>query len=319
MTYQITQAVLTPELKLHIYDLFSQHSTSVTGIDGMAEKPIVFELRDDHMFIGCIVVEIFWGQLHIKYLIVEEAYRNQGHARRLMNHAFEFGKQRGCSFAFVETLSFQALDFYKKLGFIVELSRAGYMLGVSFYYLRKDLNENDDYPIEIKQFSESDIQLIVDSFERANWPKPASIFEAYLKEQHNDARLLWVAHVDNKFAGYITLKWKSQYGPFATSNIPEIMDLNVLPSFRGLGVGSKLLGHAEKEAAVRADIVGLGVGLYGGPDGGYGAAQGLYIKRGYLPDGKGVTYKYQPVDPGSSCPVDDDLLLWFTRTLKRRI
>lgn len=77
-----------------------------------------------------------------------------------------------------------------------------------------------------------------------------------------------------------------------------------------------LLDIAEKEAATRSDVVGIGVGLYAGVEGGYGAAQRLYVKRGYIPDGKGVTYQYKPTIPGNSYPLDDDLVLWFTKKLR---
>ena len=99
------------------------------------------------------------------------------------------------------------------------------------------------------------------------------------------------------FARYVTLKWQSQYEAFVRDYIPEIMDLNVLPSFRKTGVGSILLDIAEKEATTKSDLVSIGVGLYAGHDGGYGSAQKLYVKRGYVPDGRGVTYNYQPTIP----------------------
>jgi hypothetical protein len=76
-----------------------------------------------------------------------------------------------------------------------------------------------------------------------------------------------------------------------------------------------LLDCAEKEALTKSQIIGIGVGLYAGADGGYGAAQRLYIKRGYIPDGKGITYNYEPTIPGNSYPLDDDLVLWFTKKL----
>ncbi len=91
------------------------------------------------------------------------------------------------------------------------------------------------------------------------------------------------------------------------------MDLNVLPAYRKMGIGSLLLDTAEKEAATRSKVVGIGVGLYVGEDSGYGAAQRLYVKRGYIPDGKGVTYNYQPTIPGNGYALDDDLALWFTK------
>ncbi|MDX1924071.1 MAG: GNAT family N-acetyltransferase [Rickettsiaceae bacterium] len=127
--------------------------------------------------------------------------------------------------------------------------------------------------------------------------------------------LVWVAHFKGEFAGYVTLKWQSQYPSFKAQNIPEIMDLNVLPAFRKMGIVSLLLDAAEKEALTKSEIIGIGVGLYAGPDGGYGAAQRLYIKRGYIPDGKGVTYNYEPTIPCNSYLLDDELVLWFTKKL----
>lgn len=164
-------------------------------------------------------------------------------------------------------------------------------------------------PFELQPFSEKDIDTIVVSFAHADWPKPRSTFEVYLEEQQNAKRVVWVAYSDQQFAGYVTLKWESQYKPFRKNNIPEIMDLNVLPAFRCVGIGTALLLAAETEAYTKHDVVGLGVGLY--PD--YGAAQRLYVKRGYTPDGLGLTYHYKPLNAGDSIILDDDLVLWFMR------
>ena len=162
---------------------------------------------------------------------------------------------------------------------------------------------------------EEDIAIISEAFNAIGWNKPLSLFAGYLKEQEAGERLVWVAQFKDEFAGYVTLKWQSQYPAFKAENIPEVMDLNVLPSFRKIGIGSLLLDTAEKEAATKSQMIGIGVGLYAGEDGGYGAAQRLYVKRGYLPDGKGVTYNYEPTIPGNSYPLDDDLVLWFTKKL----
>jgi len=172
--------------------------------------------------------------------------------------------------------------------------------------------------VSIKRLDACDISAIVEAFQKANWLKPASLFEAYCKEQQKSERCVWLAYSGEQISGYITLKWVSQYEPFAERKIPEIMDLNVLPSFRKCGIGASLLQVAEKEAVTKSNIVGIGVGLYGGPDGGYGSAQRLYVKRGYLPDGRGVTYNYKPTVPGATYPLDDDLILWFTRECATR-
>lgn len=171
--------------------------------------------------------------------------------------------------------------------------------------------------ILIQPLIEEEISSISQAFHDLGWDKPVSLFQGYLEEQETGERLIWKAMVSKQFAGYITLKWASEYPSFREHRIPEIMDLNVLPNFRNIGVGSLLLDTAEKEAALKSGTIGIGVGLYAGQDGGYGAAQRLYVKRGYLPDGKGVTYQYQPTIPGKSYPLDDDLVLWFTKNIQK--
>lgn len=139
MTYNIIETNLTPLVKERIYKGFKEHSISQVGYDGLDAEPISFEIWQGNELIGACVIQLFWGQLHIKYLYVDKSYRNKGIGKELMEKAFSYGKSKGCNFAFVETLSFQAPDFYQKLGFEIELERIGYSSGTSFCYLRKDL------------------------------------------------------------------------------------------------------------------------------------------------------------------------------------
>ncbi len=164
---------------------------------------------------------------------------------------------------------------------------------------------------ECRFLTQSDIPLIVSAFTTIGWNKPTSLYQKYLEEQENDQRCVWLAFKDNDFAGYVTLKWCSNYLPFREKNIPEISDLNVLPKFRKLGIASELLGLAETKAGTRNATVGIGVGLSSD----YGDAQKLYIKRGYIPDGLGITHNYQSVKFGDTVPLDDDLVLWFRKCL----
>ncbi len=162
----------------------------------------------------------------------------------------------------------------------------------------------------IRLAKSSDIPLLVKAFKLANWEKSVEIFEQYLQEQIANTRKMWVAFFDEQIAGYITLKFNSEYKNFAKSNIPEISDLNILPQYRNKGLGTSLLNQAETEAKKHSKIIGLGVGLYKD----YGAAQKLYIKRGYMPDGNGITYNYQSITPGNKVSLDDDLILWLVKT-----
>lgn len=75
----------------------------------------------------------------------------------------------------------------------------------------------------------SDIESIVAAFTVIGWNKPKSIYETYLLEQSNGKRSIFVAKENDKFCGYVTIKWESDYPFFRKNNIPEISDLNVLP------------------------------------------------------------------------------------------
>lgn len=176
------------------------------------------------------------------------------------------------------------------------------------------MKKNDDTFLKATQFApllEKDIPVIARAFEVLGWDKSSFVYQQYFEEQARNERCIWVAWYNDVFLGYVTLKWQSDYPSFRTQGIPEINDLNVLPNYRGQGVGSKLLGLAEAEARKKGQYVGLGVGL----DLSYGNAQKLYVKRGYIPDGLGITYNHEAVNWGTSVPADDDLNLWLIKTL----
>ncbi len=137
--FNIVQEPLTDQLKKQIYEGFSRYSVEQTGHDEKFD-PIAFIAKDEKgHFIGAVVVELFWGALHIKYLFIDEKHRGKRVGQGLIEKAFRYGKAQKCPFAFVETMCFQAFGFYQKMGFQLEYTRTGYSHGTSFHYLRKDL------------------------------------------------------------------------------------------------------------------------------------------------------------------------------------
>ncbi|RUP38066.1 MAG: GNAT family N-acetyltransferase [Acinetobacter sp.] len=282
----------------------------------------------DDEYVGLISIDFPYPEnSNIYWLGILRSYHRKGIGKLLSSEAFKHAKNSGAKTISVETLSPEETDenylktyhFYKSLGFspLFNLKPQGYEWNMVYMLKSLDnLHSNRISDVFIRSLTEEDIKAIVSSFHQIGWNKPASLFEGYLKEQEAGERIVWVAHIQDEFAGYVTLKWQSQHPAFKAENIPEIMDLNVLPHFRKMGIGSMLLDTAEKQAATKSKIIGIGVGLYAGEDGGYGSAQRLYVKRGYIPDGKGVTYNYQLTIPGNSYPLDDDMVLWFTKKLK---
>lgn len=169
-------------------------------------------------------------------------------------------------------------------------------------------------PCAIRLLEQRDTQLIAAAFAQLGWDKPLAQYERYLWEQKNNQRLVLVAFLPKSetFAGYITICWKSHYPPFRKQNIPEIVDFNVLPSFRRQGIGAALMDEAEARIAAISPIAGIGVGLTSD----YGSAQRMYVKRGYIPTGQGLIWQNKPVTYGQTIPVDDDLALYFTKSLR---
>jgi len=165
--------------------------------------------------------------------------------------------------------------------------------------------------IELRPLQKSDPQVISTAFQTLGWNKPSSQYERYLAEQDCDERIVVVASSGGRFVGYVTMVWRSDYEPLQSEGIPEIQDLNVLPEFRRNGIGSLLLDEVEGIASTRAKSVGIGVGLHPG----YNAAQRLYVKRGYVPDGFGVTYRDEFIQEGAVVVADDDLVLHLRKKL----
>lgn len=156
-----------------------------------------------------------------------------------------------------------------------------------------------------------DCTIISEAFTAQGWQKPVEQYELYVALQESRERDIIVAEMNGNFVGYLTIKWVSDYPPFKAQHIPEIVDLNVLKKYQRRGIATKMMDEAERRIAQRSAFAGIGFGV----DQDYGAAQILYVKRGYVPDGNGLVYCSQPVKYGDSIRVDDDLVLFLIKKL----
>lgn len=269
---------------------------------------------EDTLLAGAIVVERFWDALHVKYVYVDDHYRNQGIGTRLMQRAIGYGLEQNCPFAFVETMSFQALDFYQKMGFFLDFTRPGYAHGTSFHYLSKKLTSQPD--CNIRSLQQQDIEALGDLyFPWSTRDETITKWIRYLDEQQKEIRITCILESQGKILGYGSLLNQSEYPPFKKNGIPEIQDVWIFEGERHKGFGSILIRHLETLAAKSGhQKIGIGVGLYRD----YGSAQKLYFRMGYCPDGEGISYQCAPVVPGEKYPADDDLILWLTKDFLHR-
>jgi ribosomal protein S18 acetylase RimI-like enzyme len=81
----------------------------------------------------------YFGNLVISLLMVDPEHRSKGVGSALVNVALQRGKE-GCTRCVVETMNFQAPDFYnKKLGFINAGVVRGFKDGSSLLRFVKDI------------------------------------------------------------------------------------------------------------------------------------------------------------------------------------
>jgi GNAT superfamily N-acetyltransferase len=66
---------------------------------------------------GGLLGEVCWNWLEIHILMIDEDLRKHGYGSKLLMEAEQIAAEAECDFIKVDTLSFQALDFYKKHGY----------------------------------------------------------------------------------------------------------------------------------------------------------------------------------------------------------
>ena len=162
----------------------------------------------------------------------------------------------------------------------------------------------------IRKMQTSDVKELSQGFINQGWPGREEILARYFLEQECGEREVLVAEVGGALAGYITILPCAKQGPFAEI-YPELSDFNVFEPFQNQGIGNLLMEEAEKRVKLTSDKVTLGVGLHSG----YGPAQRLYIKRGYIPDGTGVWYQNHQPAMNAVCEDIGELVLYLSKNL----
>lgn len=163
--------------------------------------------------------------------------------------------------------------------------------------------------IAIRQMWETDAEVFAREECAQGWHSSPDKFRMRLRDQAAGKCVPLVAELDGEPAGYLSVYFSAQHGPFRNQGIPELVDFAVLEKFRRRGVGSALMDAAEEIAFARSRVISIGVGLHAG----YGSAQRMYVRRGYIPDGSGVWFEDAPAKPYAPCVNGDDLVLYFSR------
>ena len=89
--------------------------------------------------LGGLLGETYWGWLYVETLYVSDELRGQGWGTKLLAEGEAEALRRGCRAVHLDTMSYQALPFYEKLGYTVWGTLENFIDGHDRYFLQKQL------------------------------------------------------------------------------------------------------------------------------------------------------------------------------------
>ena len=113
MNNKPTEAEIT-----YIRESLNRFNEGIVGNDGHTPLAIV-EYDKSGNIIGGILGGTYWGWMYVDILWVHKDYRQRGIGSLLLRAAEEEAARRGCHHVHLDTMSWQAPDFYKKHGYEV--------------------------------------------------------------------------------------------------------------------------------------------------------------------------------------------------------
>lgn len=103
-------------------------------------KPFAFFIKDElNQIKGGCSGYIYYGCFYVDLLWVDQSLRGKQYGNQLMKEAEKLAHNNDCNFIAVNTMDFEALDFYKKLDYTIEFERHGFDKGSIMYFLRKNI------------------------------------------------------------------------------------------------------------------------------------------------------------------------------------
>ena len=93
----------------------------------------------DGQFEGGVLGELFWDWFHLDLMWVREGLRGKGFGQRLLARIEDEARQRGAKHIFLDTFSFQAPEFYQKMGYRAFGELADFPAGHRRVFMVKEL------------------------------------------------------------------------------------------------------------------------------------------------------------------------------------
>ena len=121
-----------------LYHGISEEASLAKGLPPI--RPFSIFIKDPkEQVLGGTSGTLFYGSLYVDSLWVDKTLRHQGWGKKLMYEAEKIGREHGALFVTLNTMDWEALPFYQKLGYSVEFTREGYEKNSKMFMLRKNL------------------------------------------------------------------------------------------------------------------------------------------------------------------------------------
>lgn len=103
-------------------------------------EPFVFLCKMGERVVGGCNGYVLYGAVSIDQLWVDASARHQGIGQKLVQETEELAKKHKCKLLFLSTMSWEARDFYQKLGFEHYSSLGGFEKDTQMHHMKKYLD-----------------------------------------------------------------------------------------------------------------------------------------------------------------------------------
>lgn len=121
-----------------IKDRLREFNNKIVGEDNHQLLNYVIKDKNKEV-IGGLLGGTYWGWLYVDIFFIDENYRSQQIGSKILKMAEGEAVRRGCRYAHLDTMSFQALGFYEKQGYKIMCEFKDLPQGHSKYMLVKEL------------------------------------------------------------------------------------------------------------------------------------------------------------------------------------
>lgn len=120
-----------------IFEMLKEYN--LAHLDGVDKVPLGVFYEEDNKKLAGLTGDTFGNWLCISYVVVSKELRGKHIGSELLKAAEDEAVKRGCKYAFVDTFSFQAPEFYTKHGYKEVFALEEYPVSGKRHYYIKEL------------------------------------------------------------------------------------------------------------------------------------------------------------------------------------